>query len=396
MDIFDIFKKNKYDEIVKKEHIDLLIEDMEKWIDKGETYRNNDEYLKAIECYDEALKLEPDEVMVHIAKGLLFYKLGEYKKAIECYDKASKIDSECYGNYLEYRIEALAKLGEHREVIKLCDKILKPLKPDEDASDFFEAKGDALEKLGDHEKAIECYLKIYNFLENEEVMSKIKNIDNLDCLIPKCSECCATLYIPKDRIVGDFISCSDCESEFNIVTKSGSFVELKLALNHKTYTSDVEIISFAQAGILKGNDVMKEAKIQRELGNFKEAVDYFERAISCYDGVILHGTPFETSEAYVHKGITLRELHKLKDAIECFDMAFKIDPNYTDALYNKSFTLFVWDKYNEAIKVYEQLIMINPKDGKAWYGKGHMLHKLNNKEEAEKCIAKAKELGYEE
>ena len=58
------------------------------------------------------------------------------------------------------------------------------------------------------------------------------------------------------------------------------------------------------------------------------------------------------------KGIALDELEKYAEAIACFDEAIKLDPEYLLAL----------------------------------YAKGNLLRKLGRDEEAEQCLAKAREL----
>ena len=43
--------------------------------------------------------------------------------------------------------------------------------------------------------------------------------------------------------------------------------------------------------------------------------------------------------AFYNKGITYRILNEYKKAIECYDLAVKLDPKYKEALNNKGFCL---------------------------------------------------------
>lgn len=52
--------------------------------------------------------------------------------------------------------------------------------------------------------------------------------------------------------------------------------------------------------------------------------------------------------------------------------------------------------YEKAIENYDKAIELNPNYETAWYGKGWTLEKLGRKDEAEHCFQKAKELGYKE
>ena len=62
---------------------------------------------------------------------------------------------------------------------------------------------------------------------------------------------------------------------------------------------------------------------------------------------------------------------KYDEAIQAYDRAIEINPQYTDAWYNKGETLRRQDKYDEAIQAYDKAIKINPQSQrpgaiKAW------------------------------
>ena len=44
--------------------------------------------------------------------------------------------------------------------------------------------------------------------------------------------------------------------------------------------------------------------------------------------------------AYINKGLALSALGKKEQAVNCYDQAIKINPNYSDAYYNKGNALF--------------------------------------------------------
>ncbi len=60
-----------------------------------------------------------------------------------------------------------------------------------------------------------------------------------------------------------------------------------------------------------------------------------------------------------NKGVVLSRLGKFTDAIEAYDQALKIDPNYSSAWNNKGVALSRMGKYSEAIKAYDQALMID-------------------------------------
>ena len=43
-----------------------------------------------IDCYDEAIKLQPDYAPAYYSKGNVLYDVGKNKEAIDCYDETIK------------------------------------------------------------------------------------------------------------------------------------------------------------------------------------------------------------------------------------------------------------------------------------------------------------------
>jgi tetratricopeptide (TPR) repeat protein len=94
-------------------------------------------------------------------------------------------------------------------------------------------------------------------------------------------------------------------------------------------------------------------------------------------------------EAWYNKGVSLGNLGKWDESIECFDEAIKINRNYEDAWYNKGVSLGNLGKYNEEIKCYDEAIKINPNYNKAWLNKGAALGNLKKYDEEIKCYDEA-------
>jgi len=62
------------------------------WRNKGSALYFLGKYDEAIECYDHAIKIDPNNPVVWNNKGLALYHLGKYDEAILSYDHAIKID----------------------------------------------------------------------------------------------------------------------------------------------------------------------------------------------------------------------------------------------------------------------------------------------------------------
>ena len=76
---------------------------MDRWDDREKADDlNNDgvdlcdqgQFEEAIKCFDEAIRLNPEDKLVWFHKGLSLCELENYDGAITCFDEAIKIDSK--------------------------------------------------------------------------------------------------------------------------------------------------------------------------------------------------------------------------------------------------------------------------------------------------------------
>jgi len=103
------------------------------------------------------------------------------------------------------------------------------------------------------------------------------------------------------------------------------------------------------------------------------------------------------AKVWNNRGTALGQVGKYQKAIECFDKAIEINPNYINALNSKGTALHYLDDYQKAIECYDKAIEINPEDADAWCAKGLSLTCLKNYQKAiEECFDKAIEINPED
>ena len=125
-----------------------------------------------------------------------------------------------------------------------------------------------------------------------------------------------------------------------------------------------------------------------EKGEHVKAIENYEKAIELNPN-------YEV--AWYAKGNEHDKLESPGEAIACYDNALRIKPNYEKAWHNKGVDLGKLERHEEAIACYAKALELNPNDGDAWYNKGWNLQKLGRRDkEPYDCFQKAKELGYEE
>lgn len=123
----------------------------------------------------------------------------------------------------------------------------------------------------------------------------------------------------------------------------------------------------------KGNEFFHQ-------GEFERAIQYYDEALALEP---------EYSEALFNKGNALCELGKFKEAIIFFDKALEINPQDWEALHNKGNALLKLFRFNEALGCYGRALELNPNDTDTLYNKGNLLLRLGKFEEAAQQFEKA-------
>jgi cytochrome c-type biogenesis protein CcmH/NrfG len=62
------------------------------WVQLGNNYFGSDQPIKAIEAYDKALELGPDDPNVLTDQGTMFRRVGWYDRAVSNFQRAAELD----------------------------------------------------------------------------------------------------------------------------------------------------------------------------------------------------------------------------------------------------------------------------------------------------------------
>src|SRR3972149_3776900 len=82
------------------------------WVEKGNQYSLKKEYDNAIENYNKAIVLNPDDAYIYTRRGIAYYDKGQYDKAIEDFSKAIALNPNDDSAY-SYRGMAYHKQGQY-------------------------------------------------------------------------------------------------------------------------------------------------------------------------------------------------------------------------------------------------------------------------------------------
>ena len=104
-----------------------------------------------------------------------------------------------------------------------------------------------------------------------------------------------------------------------------------------------------------------QANIHKQLKKYDSAINYFEKAIQLNPNF---------SEAYNNLGNTKKRVGKIDEAINCFEKAIQLKENNIQAYFNLA-NIYKENKYfKELIKIYEKILSFNQNDTKTLYNLG--------------------------
>ena len=299
------------------------------WVVDGNRLLEMMDYTSAIEAYDKATDINPNNGDAWYNKATALSDLGQYEDAITAYDKAIALNPDDADAWFD-KGYALDELGQYEEAIKAYDKALIINQNDGDA---WYNKGIALDNLGRYEEAIKAYDKATNI-----------NPDDAGAWYNK-------------GIVLDSV---------------GRYDEAIKAYDKATDLDPNYVDAWYNKGIALDN-----------LGRYEEAIKAYDKATDLDPNYV---------DAWYNKGIVLDSVGRYDEAIKAYGKATDLDSNDGDAWYNKATALSDLGQYEDAITAYDKAIALNPDDADAWFDKGIALDSLERYDEAKEAYKMAGDL----
>jgi tetratricopeptide (TPR) repeat protein len=126
------------------------------------------------------------------------------------------------------------------------------------------------------------------------------------------------------------------------------------------------------------------------LGNCLAALNQNEKAVDAYEEALRRNPSSE--EGWFNLGAVLYSMGKHDDELACYDKALELNRTYEKALNNKGATLLELGKDEEAVLCFDQALKANPKNERALANRGVALKHLGRSDEALASFNRALEL----
>lgn len=127
-------------------------------------------------------------------------------------------------------------------------------------------------------------------------------------------------------------------------------------------------------------DLYQRGQTLLELQRYQDALNDYNRAVELKP---------EYAEAWKSKGTTLLGLKRYQDALDAYDKAIQIQPNYWEAWNGRGQALKYLQRYEEAIASFDSALKIQPNSLDAWNDKGNVQIQLQHYSEAITSFDKA-------
>jgi len=151
--LYFTFVKEEYEKALPYWEIAIQVEPVAAYFVIGYCYEKLGAYTKAVEAYQQAIRVDPNIAATYSALGKAYSNLGNYIKAIESFKQAIRIDPDNGKAYYNMGL-AYFKLHDFTQAIEACKRTIRI---DPDNVDAYFLLGGAYGVLGCNKDAIEVF-----------------------------------------------------------------------------------------------------------------------------------------------------------------------------------------------------------------------------------------------
>ncbi|MBC6431432.1 tetratricopeptide repeat protein [Nostoc sp. HG1] len=127
-------------------------------------------------------------------------------------------------------------------------------------------------------------------------------------------------------------------------------------------------------------ELSKQGNTLFDLQRYQDALEIYEKAVNIRP---------DYAQGWNGQGKTLSKLKKYKDALAAYDRAIQIQPDYFEAWSGRGFVLGNLQRYQEAIASFDKALQLNNESSEVWNAKGEAFSNLNQYDQAIKAYEKA-------
>jgi tetratricopeptide (TPR) repeat protein len=358
---------NKEEQNKENSNTDSKTQNYNELLKKGENEYKNGNYLKAIEYFNEEMKIKNDDYKVYQDLAYSYFAIDDgsseiYSKIQKNAEKATELNKDAIDSYI--------LLGQIYYKSKLFDKakesFLKALSINPKKIEALEGllvSLVALEDLENARKTAESLLERdpNNFLANQYLGKYYFSKEDWDKSID---------YLSKAY------SKDSTNKELNIMLAKSYYMK-------KMYNQVISVINNSiKTQPIYVEEGMWAALAYDKIGDKPSADKFFNLAISsknAFDNSYLYKT-------YFNYGLFLKNQGEYQKAINMFQKVTELEPKYLPAYTELGFSYFSLKDYDNSIIYYEQALSMGEKSYSTYYNLGFAYYKARTKKDLNKSL----------
>jgi tetratricopeptide (TPR) repeat protein len=301
----------------------------------GKAYYKQGRYDKAIKAYEKALELYPEDKIAFYSMGNIYYHQEEYSRSIEMYQKVLELEPSSFEACVNIGNAYLSK-GDDRKAISVYQEalIINPKSRREVYNNIWSTYS----KKREYNKAIIVYQKVLN------MNSKLDYIYN-------------KFGIAYYRLKRYSEAIREYQKSINInLEKYEAYYNMGIAYfdqGYREYDNAVEAYKKAIAINPEFDSAYNNmGVIYFARGDYEKAIEAYQKALSINP---------EKDETYSNIGVVYLYREEYVRAIEAYKKAIDINPQDDETFYNIGNAYYENKEYNKAIEAYQKALKINPK-----------------------------------
>ena len=339
-------------DLVLKEILQNDINNFDTIFELGLAYAKANRFTEALAVFYCLQPHKNDDVRIPYNLGLIHSLQGMHQLALEAYDLALKIEP----NDAEVLINKGSTCNDIKNYVLALDVLEKAIQINPNIPEAWSNKGIALNNLSLYQEAISAY-------------------DEAIRLNPSYHEAWSNKSAPLNKLKRFQEAFEVCDRALNLRPDYAEGWSNKGAILHELKQYDEALVHHDQALSLKpgyAEGWLNKGNTLHELKRYDEALNHYGKALNLKPDYV---------EGWLNKGAILHELKRYEEALTHYDQLLSLKPGYAEAWFNKGATLDELKKYDEALVHHDQALSLKPDYAEGWSNKGNTLHALRRYDE---------------
>ncbi|MCP5461715.1 MAG: tetratricopeptide repeat protein [bacterium] len=338
----------------------------------------NKDYVKAIQEYSQAIKLQPNREKYYLERANIHIYIMNYEPAVNDLTQAIRLVPDSYDALLK-RGDVLLKMDKPVDALSDFNAAIKLLKPQVNprlSKQYLLHRKKSLFKMYKHYKSIDPiypseidqsigYLTAYEQYEYEQTEKMYSH--NL-----KYCEALTFRGMTLEILEQNKQALQDYNEVISLIPHNLNAYVLRCALYARMKDYPNALVDCAQILSIDPSRIetlLLRGRIYAQLNEHAHAIDYFSEAISL-DPQLL--------EAFLMRGLSNIALNKYREAIEDFSRTIEIDPDVVDAYYMTAVAYHKLQDSHNAIAGFTRVLDLNPSHYEALLNRGLLYNSLRD------------------